>query len=397
MSTPSLIPPHGGRLVNRIVDSAAAGQLAAEAGTLPVIPLSAKQACDLEMIGIGAFSPLEGFVRRADFERICREVRLADGAVWPIPITLAVDDAVKATLSEGGRAALQHRDGTLLAVIDIQEIYPHDKTLEIPNVFRTEDDQHPGVKAVREEGDWLVGGPLHVLTVTPEHEPGEQFTDYRLPPAETRRTFADRGWKTVTAFQTRNPIHRAHEYLTKCALEICDGLLIHPLVGETQPGDIPADVRMACYETLIRGYYVQERTVLAVMPAAMRYAGPREAILHALVRRNYGCSHFIVGRDHAGVGDYYGTYDAQMIFDAFDPGEIGIVPLRFDHAAWCNSCEAMTSAKTCPHGPEQKVFLSGTKVRQMLKEGRRPPPEFTRPEVADVLLKWAGEQVPVAR
>ncbi|MCH8165693.1 MAG: sulfate adenylyltransferase [Planctomycetes bacterium] len=389
MKTESLITPHGGRLINRMVESSRAEALAAEAAAMRSITLSTKQACDLEMMATGAFSPLTGFVGKADFDSICSNLRLADGTVWPIPITLAVDDEVKAALRPGQQAALKHADGTLLAVIDIQEIFPHDRTLEIPNVFGTEDEAHPGVKAVMDEGEWLVAGPIQVITVTPDVEPAEQFTEFRLPPAKTREAFTKRGWKTVTAFQTRNPIHRAHEYLTKCALEICDGVLIHPLVGETKPGDIPADVRMTCYQILIQKYYVADRTMLAVMPAAMRYAGPREAILHALVRKNYGCSHFIVGRDHAGVGDYYGTYDAQEIFDGFEPGEIGITPLRFEHAAWCNTCEGMTSAKTCPHGPDEKVFLSGTKVREMLRAGKRPPQEFTRPEVADVLIRWA--------
>ncbi len=389
MKTESLITPHGGRLINRIVDSSRAEALAAEAAAMRSITLSTKQACDLEMMATGAFSPLTGFVGKADFDSICSNLRLADGTVWPIPITLAVDDQIEAALRPGQQAALKHEDGTLLAVIDIQEIYPHDKTLEIPNVFGTEDEAHPGIKAVMDEGEWLVAGPIDVLTVTPRRETAEQFTEHRLPPAATRKAFSERDWKTIVAFQTRNPIHRAHEYLTKSALEICDGLLIHPLVGETQPGDIPAEVRMACYGVLIDKYYVQPRTMLAVMPAAMRYAGPREAILHALVRKNYGCSHFIVGRDHAGVGDYYGTYDAQLVFDEFDPQEIGITPLRFEHAAWCNACEGMTSAKTCPHGPDEKVFLSGTKVREMLRAGKRPPQEFTRPEVADVLIRWA--------
>jgi sulfate adenylyltransferase len=363
--------------------------LAAEVTSLPQVRLSPKQACDLEMIATGAFSPLTGFVGQADFKGICTDMRLAGGEVWPIPITLAVDDSAKGALRENGRAALIHPDGTAMAVMQIQEIYPHDKTLEIPNVFRTEDEAHPGVKAVAEEGDWLVGGPVDVLTITPNRDGGERFDEHRLPPARTRAAFAEKGWKTIAAFQTRNPIHRAHEYLTKCALEICDGLLIHPLVGETQPGDTPADVRMACYQVLIDGYYVSQRTMLTVMPAAMRYAGPREAILHAMVRKNYGCSHFIVGRDHAGVGNYYGTYDAQQIFDEFDPPEIGITPLRFEHAAWCNRCEGMTSAKTCPHEADQKVFLSGTRIREMLKAGERPPQEFSRPEVAEILIKWA--------
>lgn len=388
MSKNELITPNGGTLVDRFGDAAA---LRAEAEGLTTVTLSVKQACDLEMIAIGAFSPLTGFVGQVDFERVCREMRLADGTVWPIPITLAVDDAVKATLSPGSRVALKHADGTLLAVMSVEEIYPHDKKLEIPNVFRTEDEAHPGVKAVLDEGDWLLGGPIDVVTVTPEKEPGEQFTDHRLPPAATRAAFAERGWKTVAAFQTRNPIHRAHEYLTKCAQEICDGLLIHPLVGETKPGDIPADVRMECYTTLIEKYYVADRTLLTVMPAAMRYAGPREAVLHAVVRQNYGVSHFIVGRDHAGVGDYYGTYDAQEIFEDFEDGEIQITPLKFEHAAYSKQAQGMVSSRTFPKIQGDQIFLSGTKVRELLDKGERPPMEFTRPEVADILIKWATE------
>jgi sulfate adenylyltransferase len=395
MSAGTLIPPHGGTLVNRILDASKAAALKSKAASLPVIKLSSKQACDLEMIAIGAFSPLTGFVGKADFDGICSKMRLASGLPWSIPITLAVDDAVKASLKVGGQAALKHHDGTLMAVINITEIYPHDKKLEIPNVFATEDPAHPGVKAVMDEGNWLIAGPVDVFTVTPEREPGEQFTEYRLPPAKTREEFAKRNWKTIVAFQTRNPIHRAHEYLTKCAQEMTDGLLIHPLVGETKPGDIPADVRMDCYKVLVEGYYNKQRTMLSVMPAAMRYAGPREAVIHAIVRKNYGITHFIVGRDHAGVGTYYGTYDAQMIFDKFQPGEIGLTILKFEHTAWCNPCEGMTSPKTCPHGPDQKVNLSGTKVRELLNAGQRPPVEFSRPEVADILIKWAQSTIPV--
>ena len=385
----SLIAPHGGTLVNRIVSDQQAASLKADAESLTKITLSAKQACDLEMIAIGAFSPLTGFVGKADFEGICKNMRLSSGVVWPIPITLAVNDDVKASLKEGGKAALHHSDGTLLAVINVEEIYPHDKKLEIPNVFRTEDEAHPGVKAVMDEGDWCVGGPIDVITVTPEKEPGEQFTEYRLPPAATRAEFEKRGWKTVSAFQTRNPIHRAHEYLCKCAQEITDGLLIHPLVGETKPGDIPAEVRMDCYRTIIENYFVEERTMLTVMPAAMRYAGPREAVQHALTRQNYGVSHFIVGRDHAGVGDYYGTYDAQNIFDEFGEDDIDIEILKFEHAAWSNKAQGMVSGKTFPKIQGDQVFLSGTKVRELLANGERPPAEFSRPEVADVLIKWA--------
>jgi sulfate adenylyltransferase len=387
--TQSLIAPNGGTLVNRIAPADQAAKLKADAASLPKITLSAKQACDLEMIAIGAYSPLTGFVGKADFESICKTMRTADSTPWPIPITLAVDDAVKATLTEGSQAALYHHDGTLLAVIDVEEIYPHDKKLEIPNVFRTEDVAHPGVKQVVDEGDWCVGGPIAVITVTPEKEPGEQFTEYRLPPAATRAAFAERGWKTVSAFQTRNPIHRAHEYLCKCAQEITDGILIHPLVGETKEGDIPADVRMDCYRTIIEHYFHPDHTMLSVMPAAMRYAGPREAVQHALTRQNYGISHFIVGRDHAGVGDYYGTYDAQQIFDEFAEGEIKVEILKFEHAAWSNKAQGMVSGKTFPKIQGDQVFLSGTKVRELLQAGERPPKEFSRPEVADVLIKWA--------
>jgi len=393
MAAGTLVAPHGGTLVNRIVDGAKASELKSKAASLPKVTLSAKQACDLEMIAIGAFSPLTGFVGQKDFESICRNTRLANGLVWSIPITLAVDDATKASLKPGGQAALVHSDGTLMAVMDVQEVFPHDKKLEIPNVFRTEDPAHPGVKSVMDEGNWLVGGPIHVITVTPERDKGEQFTEYRLPPAKVREEFTKKGWKTIAAFQTRNPIHRAHEYLTKCALEMTDGLLIHPLVGETKPGDIPADVRMECYKVLIEGYYNKNRTMLTVMPAAMRYAGPREAILHALVRKNYGISHFIVGRDHAGVGNYYGTYDAQQIFDQFKPEEIGLTILRFENTFYCKKTLGMASDKTTNSKPEDRVFLAGTKVRELLNAGQRPPAEFSRPEVADILIKWAQSQL----
>ena len=396
MSTESLAPPHGGTLINRIVSETQAATLREEAANLPRIELSSKQACDLEMIAIGAFSPLTGYVGKADFDSICNEMRLANGTVFPIPVTLAVDETVKGTLSEGGRAALHHADGTLLAVMDVAELYDHNRDIEMDGVFRTRDEAHPGVKAIMDEGDCLVGGDIHVLTVTPEHEPGEQFTEYRLAPAATRAAFEAKGWSTVAAFQTRNPIHRAHEYLCKCATEICDGLLIHPLVGETKPGDIPADVRMKCYETIIENYFVPEFTMLSVMPAAMRYAGPREAVLHAVVRQNYGVSHFIVGRDHAGVGDYYGTYDAQQIFNDLNEGDLAVTPLKFEHAAWSNKAQGMVSAKTFPKIKGDQIFLSGTKVRELLAEGKRPPAEFSRPEVADVLIEWATSAEPVA-
>ena len=381
----SLITPHGGKLVNRVLSPQAAKDATASAGSLPSITLSAREQGDLEMIAIGAFSPLTGFMGRKDFNSVCKDMRLADGTVWPIPVTLSPANDVAAKVKEGQKVALKDDDGQVLGVMTVTEKFAHDKALEIPNVYKTEDDAHPGVAIIRKQGDTCLAGPIDVVTTT--HEP--EFPDYRLPPAKTREAFAAKGWQTVAAFQTRNPIHRAHEYLTKCALEITDGLLIHPLVGETKSDDIPADVRMDCYRTLIDKYYNKDRTMLTVMPLAMRYAGPREAVLHSLIRKNYGVTHFIVGRDHAGVGNYYGTYDAQKIFDQFKPEEIGVVPLKFEHSTWCKVCEGMVSSKTCPHGQETKVFLSGTKVRDMLKAGQRPPMEFSRPEVADILIKWA--------
>jgi len=389
MSSKALIPPHGGTLVNRLVGAGGVAALAKEAASLPKITLSGTEACDLEMIAIGAFSPLTGFVGKADFESICRKIRLADGTPWPIPITLAVDESVKAGLEVGGRAALVHPDGTLLAVIDITEIYSHDKALEIPNVYGTDDSAHPGVQAVNDSGDWLVAGPIDVITVTPEREPGEQFTEHRLPPKATRKAFSDRGWQTIAAFQTRNPIHRAHEYLTKCAQELCDGVLIHPLVGETKPGDIPADVRMACYGALLKKYYVPDRTMLSVMPGAMRYAGPREAILHALIRKNYGCSHFIVGRDHAGPGanadgePFYGPYEAQDLLKQHQD-ELDITMVPFQQMVYVEDKGEYVSVDETT--PEQKVLtITGTEFRRRLQEGADIPDWFSFPNVIEEL------------
>jgi sulfate adenylyltransferase len=382
----SLVAPHGGTLVNRVLSPEAAKSAASEAKSLPAVTLSAREAFDLEMIAIGAFSPLTGFMGEADFRRVCTDLRLANGLVWPIPVILSPADDVTANINVGDRVALNDPKGRLLGTMKITEKYKHDKDLEIPNVYKTTEDAHPGVKIVRGQGNWNLAGPIKVIT--PTHEP--EFADYRLPPAKTREEFSRRGWSTVAAFQTRNPIHRSHEYLTKCALEMTDGLLIHPLVGETKSDDIPAETRMKVYQTLVDNYYNKDRTFLSVMPLAMRYAGPREAILHTLIRKNYGVTHFIVGRDHAGVGSYYGTYDAQKIFDQFDvPKDIGVTILKFEHTAWCKKCEAVVSSKTCPHGPEDKVAPSGTKVREMLRSGQRPPQEFSRPEVADILIQWA--------
>ncbi len=380
-----LIPPHGGKLVDRVLKPDAAAKAKADAASLPAVQLSAREAGDLEMIAIGAFSPLTGFMGEADFQRVCKEMRLANGTVWPIPVILSPADDVAAKINKGDRIALKQGD-TILGVMTVTEKYKHDKTVEIPNVYRTEDEAHPGVKIVKQQGNTCLAGDIDVITPNPSPE----FPEFRLPPAKTREAFAAKGWNTISAFQTRNPIHRSHEYLTKVAQEMTDGLLIHPLVGETKADDIPAQTRMDCYQVLINNYYNPKTTMLSVMPLAMRYAGPREAVMHALIRKNYGITHFIVGRDHAGVGNYYGTYDAQKIFDQFDlPKEIGVTILKFEHTAWCNKCAAVVSAKTCPHGPEDKVAPSGTKVRELLKAGQRPPNEFSRPQIADILIKWA--------
>ncbi|NPA06441.1 MAG: sulfate adenylyltransferase [Chloroflexi bacterium] len=379
-----LIPPHGGTLVNRVLTGALRDAARERAQTLPRIPLRRSSLADLEMIAIGAYSPLTGFLRRADYERVVDEMRLTNGIVWPIPVTLAVDEATARALKPGQDVALAEGERPL-AILHIDEIYPYDKEREAREVYRTTDPNHPGVARLYQQGDYLLGGDIWLFDWP--RAAREEFPDLRLTPAQTRRIFAERGWRQVVAFQTRNPIHRAHEYIQKSALEIVDGLLLHPLVGETKPDDIPADVRIASYRVVLEKYYPKDRVLLAVFPAAMRYAGPREAVMHALARKNYGATHFIVGRDHAGVGRYYGTYDAQRIFDEFPPEDIGIVPLRFEHAFYCRSCGAVVTAKTCPHGPEEWLHLSGTQVRAMLRRGEMLPPEFTRPEVSRVLVE----------
>jgi sulfate adenylyltransferase len=383
MSAEGLILPHGGKLVNLVVDAAKRGKLESEAKGLPRIKLPEREQCDHELLAIGAMSPLRGFMGEAEFHSVCDDMKLANGLPWSIPITCSADKATADKIDIGGKVALTDDADRLLSVMTLREKYRHDKDKEAEKVYRTKDDAHSGVAIVREQGDVCLGGDLEVLT--PRHEP--EFTKYRLTPEQTRAAFREKKWKTAVAFQTRNPIHRAHEYLTKCALEMCDGLLVHPLVGETKEGDIPADVRMRCYEALLENHYNMQHAMLAVWPSAMRYAGPREAIYHALVRKNYGCTHFIVGRDHAGVGSYYGTYDAQLIFDELDPEAVGITPINFEHTFWCKKSGAMASQKTTNSGKEERVFLSGTAVRDMLARGERPPVEFTRPEVADILIE----------
>jgi sulfate adenylyltransferase len=343
------------------------------------LTLSGRQTADFELLANGGFAPLSGFMGSEDWRSVVEEMKLANGEIFSIPVVLATDlDAVA-----GDAVELSAANGKRLGRLTVGEVFERDTEREAEKVYRTTDEDHPGVAAVYQEGARCIAGPIEAEEL-PDHE--EAFQRYNLPPAETRAEFQKRGWKRIVAFQTRNPIHRAHEYLTKAALEISDGLLLHPLIGETKKGDIPADVRMRCYELLMDKYYPNDRVVLGTNPAAMRYAGPREAIFHAIVRRNYGATHFIVGRDHAGVGDYYGTYDAQKIFDEVDLDRLGIEPLFFEHTFWCEECEGMASNKTCPHPEESHLFLSGTKVREMLERGEAPPHEFTRPEVAEILI-----------
>jgi sulfate adenylyltransferase len=367
-----LIAPHGGSLVDRTVD-----RYPDDWETLDRIQLTSRELSDLDMLACGALSPLEGFMGREDYESVLETMRLANGLPWALPVCLSVDEAPRAD-----QVALADEHGASYAVLDVEEVYEYDKEREAQQAFRTIDADHPGVARLYGQKPFYLAGRVTVCERADRPFPG-----LAKDPAETRAEFAKRGWKRVVGFQTRNPIHRAHEYLTKVALETVDGLLIHPLVGDTKSDDVPAKTRVECYRVLIDGYYPRDRVVLSAFPAAMRYAGPREAIWHAICRKNYGCSHFIVGRDHAGVGDYYGTYDAQLIFDEFEPHELDIEPMFFEHSFWCRACGSMASAKTCPHGGDDHVFLSGTKVRAMLEAGELPPQEFSRPEVAEVLIQ----------
>jgi ATP sulfurylase len=374
------IAPHGGILVDRVASPERAAELKGRAPSLQRLDLHVREIADLDMIAVGALSPLEGFMGKKDYARVVEEGRLAGGLPWTIPITLSASRDAAAKLETGQSAAL-YFEGTLHAVIEVEEIFERDPR-EAKNVYGTDEDKHPGVAQLRQMGEVYVGGKIELVAKRPS-----PFPAHHNEPRATRAYFRERGWRRIAAFQTRNPIHRAHEYLTKCALEIADGLLIHPLVGYTKEDDIPADVRMRCYEALLAGYYPKDRAKLSTLPAAMRYAGPKEAIFHAIMRKNYGCTHFIVGRDHAGVGSYYGTYDAQREFDKYAPEEIGITPLRFENSFFCRRCGAMASQKSCPHEEGDRVSLSGTRVRELLRAGEEPPAEFSRPEVARILIE----------
>ena len=377
-----LITPHGGTLVDRVLTGNERDDAVKRAQNLPQLELSERNLADLECLATGIYSPLEGFVSEANYTSIVDTMRLSNGTVWSIPITLQVKEAAAEQYPAGQEIALTS-GGEILAVMNVTDVYRPDQAREAQQVYRTDDSKHPGVAAMMGAGSVYLGGPISLVGELPKGE----FGAYKFYPKETRAKFEEKGWHTIVAFQTRNPIHRAHEYITKIALETVDGLFINPLVGTTKSDDIPANVRMQCYNILIEKYYNQDKVILGVYPAAMRYGGPREAILHAISRQNYGCTHLIVGRDHAGVGDYYGTYDAQEIFEELNEGDLLITPMKFEHAFYCTRTQQMATPKTTSSTPEERIQLSGTKVRAMLSQGQLPPPEFSRPEVAEVLIQ----------
>ncbi len=362
-------------------------EVLSETETLKSVVITPWTLSDLELIGIGGFAPLTGFMGSADWNSVVENMRLSSGEVWPIPITLPAVKELALAVREGEQVALRGEDGRVYGTMTVDEVFQSDLRAEAARVYRTTEDKHPGVARLYGRSPYCLAGPIRLLRRKPA-----LFPEFDLTPAQTKKEFLNRGWRTVVGFQTRNPVHRAHEYIQKSALETVDGLLLHPLVGETKAGDIPAAIRMESYQVLLKHYYPADRVLLATYPAAMRYAGPREAVLHALVRRNYGCTHFVVGRDHAGVGSYYGPYDAQDIFSNFANGELGIQPMFYENSFYCERCDGMASEKTCPHDPRYRHILSGTKVREMLRQGIRPSPRFTRPEVADVLMTGLAEK-----
>lgn len=386
--------PHGGKLVNLMLEGREKEEWLEKVNKLTKIRVTPVTLANIEMLAVGGYSPLTGFMDKETYQSVVREMRLPNGLVWPIPITLPVsEDELKGVTSSEAIAICGECYGDsepkVYAIVQVRDVFKRNKEEEAKLVFGTTDTNHPGVDRIFREPEWLVGGDVFVLQL-PSHPP--EIQKHYLTPQETRSIFQSRGYKRVVGFQTRNPLHRAHEYLVKCALETVDGLLLHPLVGPTKSDDIPAEVRMRCYEVLLERYFPKERVVLAVNPAPMFYAGPREAVFHAIVRKNYGCTHFIIGRDHAGVGNFYHPFAAHEIFNQFSADELGITPIFFDDAFYCKKCEGMATSKVCPHEPESRVYFSGTKVRQQLQRGEMPPPEVTRPEVAQILIEFYSQK-----
>lgn len=377
-----MITPHGGKLVNKVASDEEKKELIAKSSSMLHLDISLKKLCDVELIAFGAFSPLSGFMNKRDYQGVVENMRLEDGTVWPMPVTFSVDEETASKIKEGQEVALNY-EGKVIAILKVEEKYEYNKNLEAKSVFKTTDTSHPGVTFLFSQDNLNIAGEITLV---------DSFLHQSFPnaliPEESRSEFELRNWQQIVAFQTRNPTHRAHEYLLKSALEISDGIFFHPLVGHTKKDDIPSNVRMSCYLELIKNYFPKNRVLLSPFPAAMRYAGPREALFHAIVRKNYGCSHFIVGRDHAGVNNFYGPFEAQKIFSEFRKDEIGITPLFFDNAFYCYRCESMATSKTCPHGEKEHLILSGTRARQMLKDGEKLPHEFTRPEISILLQEW---------
>ncbi len=380
----SLISPHGGRLVDRVLRGEAREEARGRALSLKRIALNARTMSDVELLAVGAYSPLEGFMGRTNYESVLRDMRLASGLPWTVPITLAVRRADADTLKEGEDVALVTPWEEPLAIFHLEERFPYDGREEARLVYGTEDPRHPGAAYQLTRGDVLLAGAVDLIT----RPPLKGFESYRLDPAETRARFQELGWRTVVGFQSQHPIHRAHEYIQKCALEPLDGLLIHPLVGMTKLDEVPSEVRVRCYQILVEQYYPKDRVVLAVFPGALRYAGPQETVFHALVRKNYGCTHFIVGREYAAVERASSPLSVDELFRRFAPEELGVVPLFFDETFYCRRCEAVTSSKTCPHNPSDRMALSGALIRELLGRGEPLPAEFTRPEVAEILRNW---------